>query len=237
MALRLASASSALRFSSACFFCSARFVLPAFPSARAFFTFLSRSFFFAGALSSRLPASRDAHVRAFHAPAVRRVHAFPAPAAFLALDGNVRFAGVRLFLRPWRQGEAAAPRQRVAEALCRRGRRRRWGGDHERVARPAAEPLTTARLPLRAGRSSWSSSPMVSAAIRARAPQRPATPRAGGRAAGGELVAFVVSVHGWPGDAAVSAALLDGRPTRCTPAFCRASMALTTASYCTPLSR
>ena len=51
---------------------------------------------------------------------------------FLALDGNVRFAGVRLFLRPWwRWGRRRHHGSGWRRRLCGRGRRRRWGRGHE----------------------------------------------------------------------------------------------------------
>ncbi len=51
---------------------------------------------------------------------------------FLALDGNVRFAGVRLFLRPWRRwGRRRHHGSGWRRRLCGRRRRRRWGRGHE----------------------------------------------------------------------------------------------------------
>ena len=150
-------ASSARRFSSACFLlgvlCFLLFLQLALFSRSFSRSFLLQALFLLG---FQLLA---ALVRAFHAPAVRRVHAFPAQPLFLALDGNVRFAGVRLFLSPWRRWEAGRHHgsgwRRGSAGVGGAG----GGAEPRGRARPAAEPLTTARLPPLAGRSSWSSSP------------------------------------------------------------------------------
>ena len=167
-----------------------------FPSARALFHVPFRVLFsFAGALSSRLPASRRSRSR-FSRSCCSRVPFLLQP-LFLALDGNVRFAGVRFFLSPWRRW-----RRRHHGSGWRGGSAgvggAGGGGATRAGAACFAEPLTTARPPPLAGRSSCTSSHPWSAPRSMRhAPQRQSATARGHRGGRGERTGRVRRERAW----------------------------------------
>ena len=229
LAFRSSASAVALRlllhsFGAALFFsfpllCSARFCASCFSFSSRSFTFLLSSFF---CRRSFFSASSFAAL-AFALSLLLLFCAFTLFCSSRFFSRSMAMsvsAGVRFFLSPWRSGEAAAPRQRVAEEVCGRGGAGGGRSGYE-LARPVAEPADHSS----ASTGGWS---VVVHPVHTHGQRRDQCGvhhngqrhRAqAARRRGGELVAFVVSVHGWSGDAAVSAALARRKAHALTPAF------------------
>ncbi len=174
--------------------------LPAFLSARAFSTFLFASFFWvAGALSSQLPASRGDPFALFRSCLSAR-SASPAPAAFSRARWQCPLRGCQAFPEPVAAGGGGGGTTAAGGGGGSAGVGGAGGGGGATSAGAACCGTADHSSASTAGWSlqSWSSSHPWSAprSMRHVQAQRPAPPRRrrpGGE--GGELVAFVVSVH------------------------------------------